>query len=81
MRLRSVLFIKVNENTPARETCVVRCFPVDHKYSPRELATQGYPILFGTVILDVTADEEVLANSGRRKVNSVSNPTALVSVD
>lgn len=80
MALRKVLYIKVNSSTPSMTGRAVNCFLTDHTFSPRELATTGHPIIFGNFIMDVSADEEILVQFGRRNVNDVNTPTALVSV-
>jgi hypothetical protein len=77
MRLRKVLYIKSNEDTPARNGVAVNCFDTDHVFSPRELAPSGYRIIFGNFICDVSEDEDILTSHGRRKVDSIESPTAL----
>jgi hypothetical protein len=57
----------------------VCAFPTDHVFSPRELATTGYDLIFGNFALNITEDEEILVSAGRRKVDNVTTPTALVS--
>lgn len=79
MGLKKILYVKSNSTTPTRVGFAVCAFPTDHAYSPRELATSGHSLIFGNCTLDITQDEEILVSAGRRKVDDVNTPTALVS--
>lgn len=79
MSARLILYVKSNSTTPSRDGFAVCAFPVDHVFSPRELATTGYPLIFGNFALNITEDEEILVSAGRRKVDNVTTPTALVA--
>lgn len=76
-----ILYIKHNERIPSKEGFVVQALPNDHELTTREEATSGHPVLFGSFLLDITEDEVVLCNNGRRKVDDKDNPTAILPVN
>lgn len=76
-----ILYIKHNDRIPSKEGFVVQALSNEHELTPREKATSGHPVLFGSFLLDLTDDEVVLCNNGRRKVDDVLNPTAIIPVD
>ena len=76
-----ILYVKSSILAPTRACEIVKAFPDGHVFSDRELATAGHDPLFGVWDRVCTNDEAALCNMGRRKVDDVTTPTALISVD
>lgn len=77
---KKILYIKSNSIKPDNVSMVVQCYPTGHVFSERELAQSGYSVIFGNFEIDLSEDEVVLCNNGRRKVDNVDNPNGVIPI-
>jgi len=78
--IKLIQYVKQNDHRPGMVGKVINAKNPNFQFSERELANAGWPVIFGYFTLDISGDEVVLCDAGRRAVNDIENPTELVAI-